>query len=350
MSSRIQSCTFALLAAGPLLFTQPGLPISAFAQDAPTVGLVLPMPEGGNPFIDSIAEAARSKASELGYNLVIRSAATSADTAGQVMIARDMLTQNYDGIIVLPGEPAAFTDFADLARSAGTIVIGLDRPIPGSSITVESSGFAAGVAVGQWAKGAILGDGSKGLGVLDFGSFPFEAGLKEGIVAGIGSPDPSIFCDVASQGDPAAAIDGLFNTCANIAAIVTPDPLAGVEALTAVKQRGSDVAVLSLGNGCGSLTDMLSGDGPDITMFERPGALSTIALDQVAEFIKGGKVVPDGQQTIDTGVDLIAKTMVADVPALPLDGVPEFIFRRCEIENNTQCCTEKDKSCCPKPR
>lgn len=325
------------------------LACSAVAEDKPRVGLVLPIGEGmGNPLVDRMVQAARSKAVELNYELIIPPATAGAgDVPHQVTVIEDLVSANVDGIIVLPIMPDALTPVAKVAQDRGIVIVTMERPIPGVGTTVETDKFAAGVAIGQWTKGAVLVDSSKAVG-MDFDSFPWAENLKKGIVSGINSTSQSIVCNAASNGDPTSAVNGLLDTCSNIAAIITPDALTGVEALGAIESRDVNVAVLALGNGCGSLTDMASGSGPQVAMFERPEAMSTIALGKVADFINGGGTLPQAEQVFDTGVDLVTKTAVSAVPTFTLDSVPEAIRRQCEIEATTACCTEKDKSCCPK--
>lgn len=318
----------------PVLF----LSFAATSQERPKVGLILP-DGGGNLFIQRMIEAAESKASALSFDLLI----TQGDTQKQSQSASDMIAQSVNAIIVWPTDPVAFEGVAGTITEQDIPLIAIDQPVAGASATVLTDEFAAGELVGKWAKSALLQDGPSRVGVVGFSN---DTPLEAGVVAGMAADDPPTLCNPDAKDTPAETITSLIDTCADIAAIVTPDPLTGVEALSAIKNRGSDIGVVALGNGCGSLLDMAAGDGPKIAMFKRPEALSEVALDEVAAMISGGSV---SGERVDVGVDLITQMAVNGVPTFGLDAIPEAIRRQCEMENQTQCCTESNKSCCPPP-
>lgn len=102
-----------------------GLAAAAFAQDKPTMGVVVKI--GGIPWFNAMEMGITEKAAELGMDAVMIGP-TSADPALQVRAIEDLIAKGVDVIGVVPNDEAALEPVLAKARAAGIKVISHEGP------------------------------------------------------------------------------------------------------------------------------------------------------------------------------------------------------------------------------
>ncbi|OIV36521.1 LacI family transcriptional regulator [Mangrovactinospora gilvigrisea] len=238
-----------------------------------TVGLIVP--ELGNPFFGTVAEAVEKALRARGLTLVIGTSEEDAERERQLV--RTFLDRQTGGLIVVPAEPVgphAGLDHAYLGeeRAAGLPVVFLDRtPTALAADTVLSEnrdGARAGVA-------HLLGRGHRRIAFL--GDEPAElytrrerfAGYREALAAA-GVPEaPELVVSGHDSAAAAAAVRALLALPEPPTALFAANNLATVGAVTALARAGrQDVALVGF---------------DDLPMAEalRPG-LTVIAQDPAA--------------------------------------------------------------------
>lgn len=102
-----------------------GLAAAAFAQDKPTMGIVVKI--GGIPWFNAMEMGIKEKGTELGVDAVMVGP-TSADPALQVRAIEDLIAKGVDVIGVVPNDEKALEPVLEKARAAGIKVISHEGP------------------------------------------------------------------------------------------------------------------------------------------------------------------------------------------------------------------------------
>lgn len=96
-------------------------------NDARTVGLV--MKTLTNPFFIAMENGARKAERELGIRLVVMSAADEGSVGQQTEIVRQMIREQVDAIVIVPGHSLELIPALVEARNAGIVVVNIDERI-----------------------------------------------------------------------------------------------------------------------------------------------------------------------------------------------------------------------------
>jgi len=106
--------------------TQPASPQPP-ADDSMTVALV--MKTLTNPFFSAMEDGARKAARELGIQLVVVSAADEASVEQQTEIVRQVIRDQVDAIVIVPGHSVEMIPVLKEARDAAIVVVNIDERI-----------------------------------------------------------------------------------------------------------------------------------------------------------------------------------------------------------------------------
>jgi len=99
--------------------------LPAFAQDAPTMGVVVKI--GGIPWFNAMEAGIKEQAAALGMEAEMIGP-TSADPALQVRAIEDLIARGVDVIGVVPNDEAALEPVLQKARDAGILVVAHEGP------------------------------------------------------------------------------------------------------------------------------------------------------------------------------------------------------------------------------
>ncbi|MBO4383643.1 MAG: substrate-binding domain-containing protein [Clostridia bacterium] len=133
-------------------------------------------------FWTSVGDGAEAKAKELNatgkYNITTYAAGPAeAGTAGQIALFEDIISQNYDGIIIAVSDPAMMTPKINDAVAKGVVVITMDTDAPDSDrlCFIGTDNYNYGVLQGKTCAEVMGGKGK----LIIFNAFPETLGQSQ---------------------------------------------------------------------------------------------------------------------------------------------------------------------------
>jgi len=311
--------------------------VAGSANAADLVGLITKTE--GNPFFVKMREGAQAKAKELGVTLQTFAGKFDGDNDSQVAAIESLIAGGAKGFAIVPSDSSAIVPTIKKARDAGLMVIDLDTPLEpmdAADATFATDNRAAGMLIGQWAKGT-LGDkaASAKIAFLDLATNqPTVDYLRDqGFMAGFGidvkdpnkygdEVDPRICDHEVGQGDQEkgrTAMENALQKCPNVNLIYTinePTAAGAWEALKAAGKADGSVMLVSIDGGCPGVKNVQAGV-IGATSQQYPLKMASMALDAIVS----GKIpaIDPKAGFLDTGAQLITAKPVAGVPSISVD-------------------------------
>jgi len=289
-----------------------------------------------NPFFVKMKEGANAEAKKSGAELQSFAGKKDGDNESQVAAVESLISAGAKGFMITPSDSKAIVPSLDKARQAGLLVIALDtqtEPPDAADATFATDNYAAGLAIGKWAKGTFDKDGKQAkIAMLDLNpdgvsvDVQRDQGFLEGFGVNVGDKtkigdekDPRIVghdvTDGAEEGGR-TAMENLLQKDPSINLVYTINEPAAAGAYEALKAAGKekDVTIVSVDGGCPGVENVKSGV-IGATSQQYPLKMAEDGVKAITEYAKSGKKpeAPAGQSFIDTGV-----TLVTDKP---VDGV-----------------------------
>jgi fructose transport system substrate-binding protein len=289
-----------------------------------------------NPFFVKMKEGADSKAKEVGAELQSFAGKKDGDNESQVAAVENLISAGAKGFMITPSDSKAIVPSLDKARQAGLLVVALDtqtEPPDAADITYATDNYAAGLAIGKWAKGTFEKDGKQAkIALLDLNpdgvsvDVQRDQGFLEGFGINVGDKtkigdekDPRIVghdvTDGAEEGGR-TAMENLLQKDPNINLVYTINEPAAAGAYQALKAAGKDkaVTIVSVDGGCPGVQAVKAGQ-IGATSQQYPLKMAQMGVEAIDKFAKDGTkpTAPNGKTFIDTGVTLITDK--------PVDGV-----------------------------
>ena len=289
-----------------------------------------------NPFFVKMKEGAEAQAQEVGAELQSFAGKKDGDNESQVAAVESLISAGAKGLMITPSDSEAIVPSLDKARQAGLLVVALDtqtEPADAADITYATDNYAAGLAIGKWAKGTFEQAGKEAkIAMLDLNPDGVSVDVQrdQGFLEGFGvdvkdktkigdEADPRIVghdvTDGAEEGGR-TAMENLLQKSPDINLVYTINEPAAAGAYEALKAVGKDkdVTIVSVDGGCPGVENVKSG-AIGATSQQYPLKMSEMGVDAIAAFAKDGSKpqAPGGKTFIDTGVTLITDK--------PVDGV-----------------------------
>jgi len=289
-----------------------------------------------NPFFVKMKEGANAEAKKSGAELQSFAGKKDGDNESQVAAVESLISAGAKGFMITPSDSKAIVPSLDKARQAGLLVIALDtqtEPPDAADATFATDNYAAGLAIGKWAKGTFDKDGKQAkIAMLDLNpdgvsvDVQRDQGFLEGFGVNVGDKtkigdekDPRIVghdvTDGAEEGGR-TAMENLLQKDPSINLVYTINEPAAAGAYEALKAAGKekDVTIVSVDGGCPGVENVKKGV-IGATSQQYPLKMAQMGVDAIAEFAKSGKKPEPtaGKDFVDTGV-----TLITDKPA---DGV-----------------------------
>ncbi|MFZ3582022.1 substrate-binding domain-containing protein [Loktanella sp. DJP18] len=289
-----------------------------------------------NPFFVKMKEGAEAAAAELGMTLNSYAGKVDGDNETQVAAIETCIADGAKGILIAASDTSAIVDSVQKARDAGLLVIALDTPLSpadAADATFATDNFAAGLLIGEWAKGA-MGDAAADakIAMLDLSvSQPTvdvlrDQGFLQGFGIELGDPnvigdedDARIIGNDVTSGNEEGGRTAMENLLAvdpeiNVVYTINEPAAAGAyEALKAVG-RENDVLIVSVDGGCPGVQNVADGV-IGATSQQYPLQMAKLGVEAIAQFGADGTLPTptEGKDFVDTGVKLITDK--------PVDGV-----------------------------
>jgi fructose transport system substrate-binding protein len=258
------------------------------------------------------------------------------DNESQVAAVENLIAAGAKGLMITPSDSKAIVPSLDKARQAGLLVVALDtqtEPADAADITYATDNFAAGEAIGKWAKGTFEKDGKQAkIAMLDLNPDGVSVDVQrdQGFLSGFGvnvgdktkigdEKDPRIVghdvTDGAEEGGR-TAMENLLQKDPSLNLVYTINEPAAAGAYEALKAAGKDkdVTIVSVDGGCPGVENVKKGI-IGATSQQYPLKMAEMGTQAVVDYAKDGKKpqAPNGKSFIDTGVTLITDKPAAGV-------------------------------------
>src|SRR4051794_26182410 len=304
------------------------------AGDAVKLGLITKTET--NPFFVKMKEGADKSAGTLGASVQSFAGKKDGDNESQVAAVESLISAGAKGLMITPSDSKAIVPSLDKARQAGLLVVALDtqtEPADAADITYATDNYAAGKAIGQWAKGTFDKAGKQAkIAMLDLNpdgvsvDVQRDQGFLEGFGVNVGDKtkigdekDPRIVghdvTDGAEEGGR-TAMENLLQKSPDINLVYTINEPAAAGAYEALKAAGKDkdVTIVSVDGGCPGVQNVKKGV-IGATSQQYPLKMAEDGVKAISAYAKDGtKLTPtSGKDFVDTGVTLITDA--------PVDGV-----------------------------
>src|SRR4051812_25532599 len=311
-----------------------GASTGSSSGDAVKVGLITKTET--NPFFVKMKDGASAEAKKSGASLQSFAGKKDGDNESQVSAVESLISAGAKGFLITANDSKAIVPSLDKARQAGLLVIALDTPIEpadAADATFATDNYAAGTAIGKWAKGTFDKDGKQAkIAMLDLSpdgvsvDVQRDQGFLEGFGVNVGDKtkigdekDPRIVghdvTDGAEEGGR-TAMENLLQKDPSINLVYTINEPAASGAYEALKAAGKDkdVTIVSVDGGCPGVQNVKKGI-IGATSQQYPLKMAEMGVQAVTEFAKSGKKPEPtaGKTFVDTGVTLITDK--------PVDGV-----------------------------
>jgi len=302
--------------------------------DAVKVGLITKTET--NPFFVKMKEGASAEGKKVGADVQSFAGKKDGDNESQVAAVESLISAGAKGLMITPSDSKAIVPSLDKARQAGLLVIALDtqtEPADAADITYATDNYAAGLAIGKWAKGTFEKAGKQAkIAMLDLNPDGVSVDVQrdQGFLEGFGvdvkdktkigdEADPRIVghdvTDGAEEGGR-TAMENLLQKSPDINLVYTINEPAAAGAYEALKAAGKDkdVTIVSVDGGCPGVQNVQKGV-IGATSQQYPLKMAQMGVDAIDKFAKDGTKpqAPGGKTFIDTGVNLITDK--------PVDGV-----------------------------
>jgi len=289
-----------------------------------------------NPFFVKMKEGANAEAKKSGAELQSFAGKKDGDNESQVAAVESLISAGAKGFMITPSDSKAIVPSLDKARQAGLLVIALDtqtEPPDAADATFATDNYAAGLAIGKWAKGTFDKDGKQAkIAMLDLNpdgvsvDVQRDQGFLEGFGVNVGDKtkigdekDPRIVghdvTDGAEEGGR-TAMENLLQKSPDVNLVYTINEPAAAGAYEALKAAGKDkdVTIVSVDGGCPGVQNVKKGV-IGATSQQYPLKMAEMGVEAIEAYAKDGTKpkAPDGKSFIDTGVTLITDK--------PVDGV-----------------------------
>jgi fructose transport system substrate-binding protein len=239
-----------------------------------------------------------------------------------------LISAGAKGLMITPSDSKAIVPSLDKARQAGLLVVALDtqtEPADAADITYATDNYAAGLAIGKWAKGTFEADGKQAkIAMLDLNPDGVSVDVQrdQGFLEGFGidvadktkigdESDPRVVGhDVTDGGEEGGrtAMENLLQKDPGINLVYTINEPAAAGAYEALKAAGKekDVTIVSVDGGCPGVDNVKAGV-IGATSMQFPLKMAQDGVAAVAAFAKNGDkpTATAGKDFVDTGATLI---------------------------------------------
>lgn len=286
-----------------------------------------------NPFYVAMKNGAMQKAEELGVELKTYAGRIDGDSESQVSAIEACIADGVNGIMLTPSDTRGIVPTVKKAQDAGILVLALDTPldpIDAADGTFATDNFAAGEAIGTWAKASLGDDAANAkIGLLNGLVSQSSVGVlrNQGFLTGFGidledpnkwgdETDSRIVGNDVSQGSEQGGRTGMENLLQIdpminlVYAINEPAAAGAYEALKALGREG-DVMVVAVDGGCPGVKNVKEGV-INATAQQYPLRMASHGVEAIVEWAKNGTKPQktEGKDFFDTGVNLVTEEPV----------------------------------------
>lgn len=283
----------------------------SFAADKVKVALITKFPVA---FFSTMEEAAKKYAADNDVDLIVGQGQSATDIEGQIALIESMVTQDVQGIAIIPVDPTV-APALDKAVAAGIKVVLIDNSIPGwkgATALVSTNNLNGGRIAGEYLK-TVLKEGDK-IGILE--GVPGVPALDDrvnGMMEGLGGLKVEVVGKGATnctQELGTSVAEDILTANPDLKAIYSacgPPAAGAAQAITNAGIANDKFVLVGFDACCGEIEAIKSGV-EDATVAQFPAKMGELGIDTVVKAIKGEKV----EANVDTGAGLVTAENVKD--------------------------------------
>ena len=301
-------------------------------SDDKLVFALVPKSTGAQYFI-SCEQGAKIASDELGVDY-IWTGPTSEDSARQITMIEDLITQGVDALIISPVDAEACVDVINRAMEKGIPTFTWDMDSENSNRLFCVTGMEANESGYALAEGCAEEIGYKGEVAILTGSLGSDvlnrriAAIEECLAQ---YPDIKIVAIEATDEDMQKGIsvsENLLQAYPNLAGFIGVSAGNPIMAGTAIKNAGRDgIAVWSVGLPSTGRDFVKDGTVKGMMLLD-PGAMTYVAMAAAKQYIEDGSLPVDGQNYGNYAGTVVVNGSIAFVPTLLFtkDNIDNFGF------------------------
>ncbi len=257
-------------------------------------------------FMQTLRKGAEEYAPEAGVDLTFMSTEKHSDVEKQVQLVDDMITQDFDAIILVATDPTALIPSIKKANDAGIPIVLVNDTIDDEACEAQGAHYETYIGTDNYEGGTIGGE---------FVAARYPDGAKVAIVAGTpGNPagDARVDgfkealaanndkCEVVAEQPTDWSRDQGYSVMQNILTanpdidiVYCPADLIALGAAEAISQKGltDQIKVLGFDGSSEAVEAAKSGDSPIIgSVAQFPADMSKVAIDACKTILEGGTV------------------------------------------------------------
>jgi ribose transport system substrate-binding protein len=257
-----------------------------------------------NPYFVSLADGAKAKAKELGYNLVVLD--SQNDTAKELSNVEDALNQNVKALLINPVDSAAAKTAVREAEAQKVPVLTLDRSAKGIAVTshIASDNVAGGKLAGELIVKALDGKGN----VVELQGTPGtdaardrSEGFRQALAA---APGIKIVASQPANFDRTQGLNVMENILQahpKVDAVFAADDEMALGAIKAIQASRLKVVVVGFDGTPDAIAAVKNGTMV-ATIAQQPSLIGSLGVEEADKVIKGQSVpasIPVALKVID---------------------------------------------------
>jgi ribose transport system substrate-binding protein len=257
-----------------------------------------------NPYFVSLADGAKVKAKELGYNLIVLD--SQNDTAKELSNVEDALNQNVKALLLNPVDSAAAKTAVREAQAQKVPVLTLDRSAKGITVTshIASDNVAGGKLAGELIVKALDGKGN----VVELQGTPGtdaardrSEGFRQALAA---APGIKIVASQPANFDRTQGLNVMENILQahpKVDAVFAADDEMALGAIKAIQASRLKVVVVGFDGTPDAIAAVKNGTMV-ATIAQQPSLIGSLGVEEADKVIKGQSVpasIPVALKVID---------------------------------------------------
>ena len=286
----------------------------------PKVGIIV-MELTGNSFQIDMANAGQVAAEAAGFEVTLHAPQTFGDYQQQVDIIEDLITKQYDLIILDPNHPSSLNPAIQQAEEAGIPVILIDNAVddPNLPLTYIGTGNEAGAYVGTKYLCEKIGGKGNIVHLEGEAGNPNAALRKEGMLRALEEyPNVKLVTSQNAHWSQDGGMQVMENALTanqnDIAGVFAANDDSGLGALKACQDKGLDIPIVAF-DGTQAAMDSIKDGGMLATIAQFPTRMAEYAVAYGAAYLNYFKplseILPRPFPTwVDSGVAVVDATNV----------------------------------------
>ncbi len=244
-----------------------------------------------NPFFVSLKDGAQSKATELGYSLIVLD--SQNDPAKELSNVEDLVTQGVSAILINPADSDAVGNAIKVANKQKIPVITLDRGATSGEVVthIASDNVAGGKMAGEFVVKLLGGKGN----VVELEGLPGTSAARDrgkGFNEALKNTPIKVVAKQAADFDRTKGLnvmEDILQGQSNIDAVFAHNDEMALGALKAIEASGRDIKIVGFDATADAVKAVKEGKMA-ATVAQQPALIGSMGVDAVSKILAGESV------------------------------------------------------------